>query len=405
VALALGVASACAVVRVDGPAPAPPPRPATLPTWLPGDLRVRAEQEWAASAESPATGWTRTYIRRGPSFTQDVLTISLQDPAPALDVDLEVTRYAGAERVTVQDQPALLLGPVASRHDAALVWSPAPGRLAQVLGSGLSMQELSVVADGLRPPPRLDATPIPDGFTELQRSDDRPFPAAVPRHYSVNTLAMRGGSRPPGTPSVQVVSGWGGNLPAGGTDIPVRDRSGVATRDGDRTVLAWWERPGLLVTVTGTNVSIEDVRLVASGLREQSVEDVEARPTGARVLLARGDAGGMPYELRRTNGASGPCLELVHTWVQSQCSGDPLQDVVEFESAIFQGLAYGSVPLDAVSVRFELDGGRSSETVAVGNAAGLGTAFYVAPVPPDAGLLAVVALGVDGQVLRRVPAR
>jgi hypothetical protein len=420
VALALGVASACADAPIDRPAPAPPQRPATqaaagvpptpehpsgrfLPTWLPAGLGIRVEQEWGATPASPATGWTRTYIRRGPNYAQDVVTISLEEGAPALDVDLEVTRYAGAERVTVQDRPAVLLALVAGRHQAALVWSPAPGRLAQVLGSGVSEEELSVVAEGFSLPPRLDATPVPQGFSELQRSDEHAYPPSIPRRYAVNTVPLRGGARPEGTPRVQVMAGWGGALPAGG-EVAVRDRRGVVTSDGDQTVLAWWERADLLVTVTGTTVSVEDLRRVASELREQSREEVQARPTGAPRVLVRGDVGGVPYELRTTNGAAGPCLELVHSWVQNQCGGDPLQAVVEFESAIFQGLAYGSVLLDATSVRLELDGGRSVETVPVGKDAGLGTAFYVVPVPPDARVLLVVALAADGQVLRRTPA-
>lgn len=416
-------AVAVAVLASDGPAPAPPERAATepagaagappapehpsgrfLPAWLPGDLRVQVEQEWGATPESPAAGWTRTYIRRGPFFSQDVLTISLEEGAPALDVDLEVSRYAGAERVTVQDQPAVFLGLVAGRHDAALVWSPAPGRLAQVLGSGLSEEELAGVAEGFLPPPRLDATPVPKGFTELQRRDDLAFPAAVPRHYAVNTLPLRGPARPPGTPSVQVMAGWGGALPTDGTEVAVRGRTGLVTADGEKTVLAWSERPGLVVSVTGTNVGIEGVRRVASELRELSVGEVLARPTGAPVLLARGDANGLPFELRTANGVSGPCLELVHNWVHRQCSGDPFQAVVDFESTTFQGLAYGSVAVDAASVRLELDGGRAVETTPVGRAAGLGTAFFVVGVPADARLVAVVALGADGQTLRRTPA-
>jgi hypothetical protein len=160
----------------------------------------------------------------------------------------------------------------------------------------------------------------------------------------------------------------------------------------------------LVVTVTGTNVDTDDVRRIATELRELSVEEVLIRPTGAPAVLARGEGAGVPYELRIRTGPSGPCLELVHNWVQSQCSGDPMPAVVEFQGAIFQGMAYGSVVLDAASVRIELDGGRVVDTVPVGRAAGVGTAFFVADVPPDARLVAVAALGPDGQVLRRTPA-
>lgn len=423
--LALGTAAAVAVVRIEPPRqPAPPEAaaasqpasPATaqptpehpsgrfLPTWLPGDLRVLTEREWGATPASSAAGWTRTYIRRGPLHSQDVLTISLEDGAPALDIDLESARSAGATPVTVQDHPGLHLAPVAGRHDAALLWSPAPGRLAQVLGSGVSEEELFQVAEGFLPPPRLDATPVPEGFTELQRADDRPFPAAVPRHYSVGTLPLRGGSRPPGTPSVRVTAGWGDALPAGGIEVAVRGRTGVVTGEGVETLLTWAERADLVVTVAGTNVGLEEVRRVASDLREQSVEEVLARPTGAPVVLDRGEIGGRSYELRAASHGSGPCLELARDWVGSACSGDPMRAIVDFGPSTLQGVAFGSVLLGAASVRLELDGGRAVETGAVGEAAGLGTAFYVVALPADSRVLAVVALGVEGQVLRRTPA-
>lgn len=419
--LAAGLAGAVAVGVVvwvsgddrPGPAPALPgtaAAPATpdhpsgrfLPAWLPGSLRTATEQEWAPGRTAP--GWTRTYVRRGPLEHNDFVTISLEEGAPPLDVDLEVSRYAGARRATVQDRPAVFLGLVAARHDMALVWSPAPGRLAEVLGSGVSEEELAGVAEGFRVPPRLDATPVPDGFTEMQRADDRSFPAAVPRQYAVNTLPLRGGSRPPGTPSVLVVAGWAGEVPAGGTPVDVRGTAGVVTTDGEKTVLTWSERPGLVVSVTGSNVALDDVRRIASELRELSVEEVMARPTGASVVLARGESKGLPWELRTTAGTSGPCLEMAHNWVQDQCSGGPLQDVVTFDSTIFQGLAYGPVALEATTVRIELDGGRTVEAVPVAKDAGLATAFYVADVPPESQLVAVVALGADGQVLRRTPA-
>lgn len=413
-ALAVAVGAVAVVLTVDGNGPAPPaPAPVTLappehpsgrflPTWLPGSLRVQTEQEWGAGRAAPGPGWTRTYIRRGPfAGDQDVITISLEEGAPALDVDAEVARYAGARPATVQGFPALLLGLVAARHQAALVWSPGPGRLAQVLGSGVSEAELAEVAESFLEPPRLDATTLLEGFTELQRSDARAFPAAVPRHYAVGTLPLRGGARPEGTPSVQIVAAWGGTVPAGATTVAVGDKTGVVTGAATETVVTWLERSGLVVSVAGKNVGLDDVRRIASALREQSIEEVAARPAGAPVRLAHGDIGGSPFELRARSGSSGRCLELVHGPVTSACSADPLQDVVEFRGSIAQGLAFGSVPLAAASVSLELAGDQVVETMPVGKEAGLGTAFYVAAVPPDARLLAVVALGADGQVLDR----
>ncbi len=411
-------ATVAVVVSRDGPrplargqaasAPGTPAHPSGrfLPTWLPGNLRVQTEQEWAAGTEARGSGWTRTYIRRGPlGAGHDVVTISLEEGAPALDIDAEVARYAGARHATVQARPAMSLGLVAARHDAALVWSPGPGRLAQVLGSGVSEEELSAVADGFQLPPRLDATPVPHGFTELQRSDEHPYPAAVPRAYAVNTLPMRGPSRPPGTPSVQIIASWAGVVPPGNDTVTVRERTGVVTTDGDQTVLAWSERPDLVVRVAGTNLALDEVHRIASELREQSVEEVEARPAGVPALLARGNIGGRPYELRTTSGASGPCLELAHGWVGSACSVDPLREAVEFEPSTLQGVVFGSVLRDAASVRLELDGGQAVETDPVGKAAGLATAFYVTALPPNTRVLAVVALGPQGQVLRRTPVR
>ena len=390
--------------------PVVPPTPAHpsgrfLPTWLPGNLRVSVEQEWGAGDAASAEGWTRTYIRRGPlAGDQDVVTISLQEGAPALDVDVEVARYAGARRTTVQGRPALSLAPVPGRHDAALVWSPALGRLAEVAGSGVSDDELAGVAEGFLPPPRLDATPLPEGFTEIQRSDGRAYPAAVPRHYALSTLPLRGPPRPEGTRSVQIVAAWGGTVPAARTTVAVRDRTGVVSGEGPETVLTWSERPDLVVSVAGKNVDLDDVRRIAVGLREQSVEEVEARPTGAHVLLSSGELGGTRYELRTMGGVSGRCLELAHGSVTRACSGDPLKDVVDFPASLSGGVAFGSVLRDAASVRLELDGGLTVDTPAVGTVAGVGTAFYVVPVPPEATRVrAVVALGPGGEELRRTP--
>jgi hypothetical protein len=391
-------------LEATGAAPATPEHPSGrfVPGWLPGNLRIATEQEWAPGRT--AAGWTRTYVRRGPLEHNDFVTISLEEGAPALDVDLEVSRYAGARPATVQDQPAVFLGLVAARHQMALVWSPTPGRLAQVLGSGVTEEELAGVADGFRLPPRLDATPVPDGFTEMERADDRAYPAAVPRQYAVHTLPLRGPSRPPGTRSVLVTAGWAGELPAVGTPVDVRNTTGVVTTEAEKTVLTWSERPGLVVSVTGSSVALDDVRRIASELREQSVEEIVARPAGASVVLARGESKGLPWELRTMAGPSGPCLRMVHNWVQEQCGGGPLVDVPTFESTIFQGLAFGPVALEAAAVRIELDGGRTVDTVPVARSASLASAFYVADVPPDSQLVAVVALGPDGQVLRRTPA-
>lgn len=424
-ALAAALAAVAVVAMVGdpgpgSPVPAPPAPPLTpvigapetpehpsgrfLPTWLPGALQVRVEQEWAAG--NPATrGSSRTYIRRGPTAgEQDVVTISLEEGAPALDVDVEVARYAGARRATVQGWPALFLDRVAARDESALLWSPAPGQLAQVRGSGVPEEELTGLAEGFLPPPQLDATPVPAGFAELQRSDDRSFPAPVPRQYALNTLPMRGGARPEGTPSVQVIAAWGGTVPAGTTTATVRDRPGVVSGEDAKTVLTWSERPGLVVSVTGTNVGLADVRRIASGLREQSVEEVEARATGASVRLAHGELGGTPYALRTWAGGSGRCLELAHGPVTSACSADPMRDVVDFPGSIAHGMAFGSVLLDAASVRLELDGGLTVDTAAVGKAAGMGTAFYVVAVPAEATRVrAVVALGPAGEELRRTP--
>jgi hypothetical protein len=377
-----------------------------LPTWLPDNLRVSVEEEWAAGDGPAAAGWTRTYIRRGPlAGDQDVVTISLQEGAPALDVDAEVARYAGARRTTVQGRPAVFLGLVAARHDAALVWSPAPGRLAQVLGSGVSDDELVGVAEGFLAPPQLDATPLPAGFTEVQRFDGRAYPPAVPRRYAVNTLPLRGPSRPEGTPSVQIIAGWGATVPAAGNTVAIRERAGVVSGEGAKTSLTWSERPDLVVTVTGTNLGLDDVRRIALGLREQSIEEVEARPTGAHVLLSQGDLGGTPFELRTWGGPSGRCLELAYGAVTSACGADPTRDVVDFPGTIAQGMAFGSVQLDTASVRLELEGGLIVDTAAVGKTAGLGTAFYVVAVPPEATMVrAVVALGPAGEELRRTPA-
>jgi len=73
--------------------------------------------------------------------------------------------------------------------------------------------------------------------------------------------------------------------------------------------------------------------------------------------------------------------------------------------SISEGVASGPVVAEATRVRLELAGGRAVETEAVGASAGQGAAFYVVDLPPDfVRVVAVVALGPQGQVLRRSPA-
>jgi hypothetical protein len=294
---------------------------------------------------------------------------------------------------------------LAGRAEAIVEWSPGPGQLAQVKGAGVTDEELSTVAQGLLPPPRLDATPLPAGFQEVIRRDGASLPPATPRGYEVGTTPQRGPARNPGVPvpSVRILAVWGEALPAGETAL-VRDRPAIVTTGGTEVTVAWLERADLRVSVTGTDLGLDDVRRIAAGLREQSVDEILARPSGARVIVARGELGGIAYELRARGGSPGACLELARGSLAITCASGMTATVADLRISIGMGVAFGPVSAEAASVRLELAGDTSVETEALGAPAGLGAAFYVVALAPDFGrVVAVVALGPDGHVLRRTP--
>jgi hypothetical protein len=172
---------------------------------------------------------------------------------------------------------------------------------------------------------------------------------------------------------------------------------------GADTTLTWTERPGLTVTVTGTNLAVDQVREIAERLREESVDEVLARQTGERVVLATGQAGGQAYELRSFGSPSGPCLQLSYGWTSLTCGGGPTGRVADLAPSISLGVAFGPVVTGTARVRLELGDGPTVETDTVGEAAGQGAAFYVALLPQSGRVTAVVALGAGGEVLRRTP--
>lgn len=385
--------------------PQTPDRPSgrLVPTWLPGDLRIATEEEREVVPDAVAgAGSTRSYTRSGPTGQTDRLILSLQVGAAPIDIDAEVGRYAGARRVEVHSRPALLLPIVPGRTEATVAWSPNGGQLAQVRGVGLSDDELLTVAQRLVPF-GLDQTPVPEGF---QGSGGRPsgaLPPPVPRRYQIATTPLRGPATNPSypVPAVRVVAVWNDPLPPGVPET-VRGRPASLSTAGADTTLAWFERPGLLVTVTGTNLRLEDVVRVATGLREQSLDEVVSRPGGARVLLGRGQLAGGPYELWVTGGPGGLCLELTRQSVAHTCRFDLTATISDLPISIALGVAFGPVVPTAATVRLELAGGRAVETPAIGADSGQGAAFYVTDLPADFGsVVAVVALGPNGQVLRR----
>ncbi|HWI03387.1 MAG TPA: hypothetical protein VNT52_06090 [Acidimicrobiales bacterium] len=201
---------------------------------------------------------------------------------------------------------------------------------------------------------------------------------------------------------------WGRSLPAGETAPPVRGREAVLAFDDAGAGLSWLERADLLVTVSTTNVGVDDLRRIAEGLREQSHAEVLRRPTGQQLVVGRGELAGTPFELRVRAGTSGRCLMLLRGWEARVCAGDPFRTVADLPAsgAVFQGgVVFGAVVPRARTVRLELAGGRSVETEALGADTGQDAAFYVAALAPDdARVEAVVAIGAGGEVLRRTPA-
>lgn len=404
-ALGVGVLVVAAGHLVDpGPAPSSPAAAAVPglpagrfePTWMPAGLRIASEIEETAPLTAARAGSSRTYIRRGPmADDQATLTVSSQSAGGDVDVDRDVARYAGARKVDVAGHPALLLAAVAGRDEPSLSWSPAPGQLAQVQGFGVSDDELQAAAAGR----------LPAGFTELQRNDAEAYPAPTPRRFTASTSPMRGPATAPGTPAVAIAAAWDRPLPAAEVAEPVRAHRAVRSVAGLDTTLSWIERPGLLVSVTGTSLGLDDVRRVAEGLRELSVDEVLARPSEQRVVVATGELAGRAYELRSFGSPSGPCLQLSYGWSGLTCASDPAAAVGDLTVSTGQGVAFGAVIPAATRVRLELGGDQAVETDAVGAPAGEGAAFFVVPVPvPDqARVSAVVAVGADGQVLRRTP--
>jgi len=387
-----------------------PPTPARpsgrfLPTWLPGDLRIETEDERQAITDAGA-GSTRSYTRNLPTGQSDRLLLSLQTDATPFDADVEVPRYPGARRIEVQGRAGLFLPVVGGRREAIVVWSPGPRQLAQVRGVGLSDDELSTIAQGFVP--GLDGTPVPATFRGSIGRAPGSSPPAVPRRYEVGTIPFRGPAAYPGSglPAVRVLAVWNDPLPPG-TPETARDRPATLSTNGADTSLAWLERPGLLVTVTGTNLGVDDVRRVAAGLREQSIDEVLARVSVRPVTVARGsiDRTNETYELRTASGPAGLCLDLLLRTLARSCSSDVTATFADLPVSIGQdGVAFGAVVPEATRVRLELAGGRTLETPAVGADAGQGAAFYVVTLPPDYGRVeAVVALGPNGQVIRRTP--
>jgi hypothetical protein len=384
-----------------------PPTPARpsgrlLPTWLPGELRIQTAEERPATSDG-GTGATRSYTRDSPSGDVDRLTLSYQVGRAPLDVETELARYAGARRMDVRGRPGMFLPIVQGRTEATVVWSPATGQLAQIRGVGLSDDELSGIAQGFVAF-GLDATPLPEGFRGSIVRPTGSLPPPVPRRYELATTPIRGPASNPEVvvPAVRVAATWDDPLPPGVPET-VRGRPAALSTNGPDTTLAWLERPGLLVTVTGTNLGLDDVWRVATGLREEGVEEVLSRPSGVPVIVARGTLDAGPYQLRVTGGAAGLCLELAYSSsVARTCTSDPAARVADLPISLGKDATFGAVVPEAARVRVELAGGRSVETDAVGAAAGQGAAFYAVVLPADIGqVVAVVALGGDGQVLRR----
>lgn len=386
--------------------PPTPPRPSGrfVQTWLPGDLRIETEEERQVISDA-GIGSTRSYTRNRPTGETDRLILSLQTGASALDVDAEVARYAGARRMDVQGRPGLFLPIVRGRLETTVLCSPGVGQLAQVRGMGLSEDELSTVAQGFVPF-GLDSTPVPEGFRGSSGRAPGSLPPAVPRRYEVGTTPFRGPAASPasGLPGVRVVAIWNDPLPAG-TPERVRERPAVLSTSGANTDLAWFERPGLLVTVTGTNLDVDAVRRVATGLREQRLDEVVARSSVRTVTAARGVLDGVPYELRVVGGVSGPCVELAMRAVARSCSAHLTGTLVDLPiSMTAERVAFGAVVPEATRVRLELAGGRTAETADIGAAVEQRAVLYMVALPPDYGrVVAVVALGPDGEVLRRTP--
>ncbi len=385
--------------------PPTPARPSSrlVPTWLPGDLRIVTEEERQVHLDA-GTGSTRSYTRNLRTGESDLLLLSLQTGAAPLDVEAELARYAGARRIEVQGRPGLFLPVVRGRGDAVVAWSPAPGQLAQVAGSGLSEDELSTIAQGFVP--TLDPTPVPEAFRANGPLGRGSLPPPVPRRYEIGTAHLRGPAAYPasGRPAVRVLAIWNDPLPPGSPET-VRGRPAVLSTNGADTSLSWFERPGLLVTVTGAALGVDDVRRVAAGLREQSHEEVLARASVRTVTVARGQLSGVPYELRVVGGDSGPCVELVMRTAARSCSPHLTGTLADLPITISEGpVAFGAVVREATRVRLELAGGRTVETADIGVADEQGAVLYVAALPPDFGrVVAVVALGPNGQVLRRTP--
>ena len=117
-----------------------------------------------------------------------------------------------------------------------------------------------------------------------------------------------------------------------------------------------------------------------------------------------GTLDGGPYELWPRAGPRAHAWNWPTGACRTRCGPDLTPDVADLPISIGWTWRSGRWCAEAARVRLELAGGRTMETPAVGAAAGQGAAFYVVALPPDFGrVVAVVALGPNGQVLRRTP--
>jgi hypothetical protein len=407
------------------PAPTTPSQPTGrfVPSYLPEGLSLVSEDEAvpALVAQGGPPGRFRIYDN-DPSGNGDVISTSFSTDAPALDVDSEVSRYPGARKVEVQGQAALFLPPVTARRGWVVAWAPARGQLAQVTvnatgrvggGAGLGDDGVLELAESLRLP-ELDGTPLPAGFAlrRGQAYDSRSLAPPVPRqwlatysdvsreHHATGIAPNAANRR-----SVTITSSWRSGLPSGASTKAVRGHDAVApsSPDGYRS-LSWEERPGLQVTVTGERLAEDELRRVAEGLREQSVDEVLSRPSGSPAVVGSAEVAGTTYELVTSRRPTGICVELRGARDAGRgiaCGFDPAAAMLRLEITT-RGeprIMFGMARPAASRVRVEFPG---SEPVQAKVFSAEEATYWLAALPDEQPVTAVVALDAGGRVLERL---
>lgn len=284
---------------------------------------------------------------------------------------------------------------------------------------GLSADELLKAAESLPPGQAALAPPtVPAGF---QLVHEGPFPSAPGNRLVTASWQSDDG----GGFSIAITDGAGATLDtmswqlAGARATKVR---GAPALEGgrDQDVLAWVERPGTLVVVTGNGLRPGELRDIAEGLQPATAADwrklaATARPPRRVAQLgtevASGDAGGVHWAVTVQKQPSGTdpmsdvaCIEVT---TESSGSGSCFPAAVapgEISSVgLSDRLVTAAAGTDVAKVVVRLADGTSVEATLRGTTKELGFSVVIAPLPAGARAVLVTAFDAGGREVSSQP--